>query len=51
MDIEIDKLQINAGVDDEKEQRRGLNHVFDEAQLELQIERCVERLLRQMVSE
>ena len=50
MDVEIDNLEISAGVDDEKEQRKNLNQEFDEAQLELQIERCVERLLRQMVN-
>ncbi|MBL4604274.1 MAG: hypothetical protein JKY02_00980 [Flavobacteriaceae bacterium] len=51
MDVEIDNLDISAGVDDGKEEKKGLNHEFDEAQLELQIERCVVRLLRQMARE
>jgi len=49
MDVEIEKLEISAGVEDEKEQRRGVNQEFDEAQLELLIERIVERFLRQIV--
>ena len=51
MDVEIESLEIKAGVDNEKEQRKGLNQEYDEGHLERQIERCVERILRTMVRE
>ena len=49
MDVEIDNLEINAGSEDNKGFRGKSNYEFDESQLELQIEKCVERLLRQIM--
>jgi hypothetical protein len=48
MDVEIDNLEIKTGVDNEK--RHKVNPEFQEAQLELLIEKCVERFLKQMMS-
>lgn len=51
MDVQIDNLEVSAGVNEEKKQVRNTNYQYDEVQLELKIERCVERVFRQMMSE
>ena len=47
MDVEIDNLEIKEGAENERPSK--VNSEFSEAQLEMMIERCVERPLKQMI--
>jgi len=50
MEVEIDKLEIQASASEEGERRRKPDLPYGEAQLERKIEECVERVLRQLMS-
>ena len=50
MDVEIDNLEIKAGSDkDDKEQKSFGEKSYSEKELQLMIEKCVERAIRQLI--
>jgi hypothetical protein len=49
MDVEIDNLEIRAGSEGGKNPTSAQNATYSEAELQLMIEKCVERMLRQLV--
>lgn len=49
MDVEIDNLEIKAGAEGGKNSSSSQKAPYSEAELQLIIEKCVERMLRQLV--
>ena len=49
MDVEIDNLEIKAGSEGGKTPASAQKPTYSEAELQLIIEKCVERMLRQIV--
>ena len=49
MDVEIDNLEIKVGSDKEKGDVASSGTTYSEKELQLLIEKCVERLIRQLV--
>lgn len=47
MDVEIDKLEIKAGAKDSNDVSNAQQSSYSDAELQLMIEKCVERMLRQ----
>ncbi len=49
MDVEIDKLEIKAGAKDSNQVSQEQQSKYSDAELQMMIEKCVERMLRQMM--
>lgn len=49
MDVEIDNLEIKAGSDKDKEEKSSSGTRYSEKELQLMIEKCVERAIRQLI--
>lgn len=49
MDVEIDKLEIKAGAKDSNAVSQAQQSSYSDAELQMMIEKCVERMLRQMM--
>lgn len=49
MDVEIDKLEIKAGSKDSNDASQAQKSSYSDAELQMIIEKCVERMLRQMM--
>lgn len=49
MDVEIDNLEIKAGAESSSHPKAAQQAPYSDAELQLLIEKCVERMLRQLV--